>query len=153
MTFDPSSPMELTEAAHRSRTREREAGAARERLRREVEREARRRDPESLGLEACPTCGTWRDPVPREARKSVDAFRTYLAMAQARCQCTSDRCDRCHRPFHPQIPAPSYYDSVRRQIVRSGGLALALGHAGSCGTEHGSGAATSPTEAGVTDPP
>jgi hypothetical protein len=120
-------------AAHREEAREhRRAREERERER-AVEAAARRRPPESLGLEECPDCGWWRDPVPETARTSPPAFRTYLAMARARCMCTTSRCFQCHEPVLEDRPVPSYYSPASETIRWAGGFVVAMAHRARCG--------------------
>jgi hypothetical protein len=104
-----------------------------------VEKEARERirerhshSPQSLGLEQCPGCGWWRTPLPETARRSADAFRTWMTLARARCMCTTDRCRRCHEPMSVRVPTPVYYSEERSGLVRSGGIALGMAHGARC---------------------
>jgi hypothetical protein len=135
MTSDAKEPRgvaELSLAAHHEEAREREAEREADRREQEARLEARRNDPRELGLEECPECGWWRDPIPDIAWRSVEAFRTYLRMAKVRCLCTSHRCSGCHELMHPEFPTPVYYDPARRRLVRSGGFAAGMSHFSRC---------------------
>lgn len=88
--------------------------------------------PGELGLECCPECGLWRDPIPETARESPAAFATYQQMARARCSCTSDRCPRCGEVPDPRVPIPRWYDPQRGAIVAGGGFMRAWAHATRC---------------------
>lgn len=130
----PPSPSlaELALDAHRKRVEEaaREQAAA-DRARR-AQAVARQRSPEDLGLERCPDCGWWRDPVPELAWTSASAFRAWQRSARAPCMCTTQRCLQCHEPIHLDRPTPAYYSPERKQIVRSGGFPMAMLHGKRC---------------------
>ncbi len=124
-------------AAHRvEAVRRREARAAAAAGRNRVD-EAGRILPEDLGLERCPECHWWRDPVPAAAFAGVEAFRTYRTLARARCMCTTERCDRCGEPLLPDRPVPRYYAPERQQLHDSGGWWVAMAHEIRCGVGRG----------------
>lgn len=93
--------------------------------------------PEELGLELCPECGLWRDPIPETALESPAAFATYQEMARARCLCTSNRCSRCGEVPQPGPPIPRWYDPEPGRIVSGGGVMRGWGHAMRCGGSGG----------------
>ncbi len=134
--FDEGSPdtppfSTLTELAEAAFEAEREDDRReREALARELSRPGPGAD--ELGLERCPDCGWWRDPVPEPSRRSVEAFRHWQRRAQAHCMCTSLRCLRCGETLHPDRPAPRYFSPERRAIIHSGGFAGSLAHAQRC---------------------
>lgn len=137
MTTDAKEPRGLAElslAAHHEEAREWDASLRVD----EAQLEARGKAPRELGLEECPDCGWWRDPIPGSARSTLEAFRTYLRVARARCLCTASRCFWCHEPLNPDVPTPEYYDPARRGIVHSGGLTGGLSHATRCEARRGS---------------
>jgi hypothetical protein len=94
--------------------------------------EAGKSAPQDLGLEPCPHCGWWRDPVPQPALTSEEAFRTYLAMARARCMCTTARCHRCHEPLLADRPVPWYFAPAWGRLQWSGGWVAGLAHEVRC---------------------
>jgi hypothetical protein len=128
MNDRPGPLAELALAAHEI---ESEAGRLRldaEREAAQANRRARERDPVELGLEECPDCGWWRDPVPEPALRSHATFQAWLRSSKVRCLCTTDRCFDCGEPMFPDRPAPTYYSPERRGLVRSGGFPAAMRH-------------------------
>lgn len=122
-----------TMAAHQEEAQERRKARQEQERRVALEAASRRRAPEALGLEQCPDCGWWRDPVPVATLATPSAFRSYLAMARARCMCTTRRCFRCNGPILEDRPVPSYYSPVSETILWSGGFAVAMSHEARCG--------------------
>lgn len=122
----------LTLDAHHATVREQQAESEASRRALRAQLDALRTPPEKLGLEECPECGWWRDPVPDDARRSIDAFRTYLATARARCLCTTDRCSRCDELYLPDCPTPLYYSRTEERILRSGSFVVGIAHGARC---------------------
>ena len=94
--------------------------------------------PQALGLECCPDCGFWRDPIPPVAQSSAAAFAGYLETARARCLCTSVRCSLCGETALP-VPAPTRYDPEEGAIVRVGSWFAGWAHSTGCAGRAGKG--------------